>query len=148
MPLKSYIEIKIQTTGEKFQNITTLIQETLSNTIEQNRLSDSGILFISCPHTSCALTINEAYEESAQLDMQSFLKHLAPRDLPFIVHTTEGPDDSPSHMKSMLLQQSLSLIVDHSKMLLGTWQGIYLAEFRDQKKTRSLYLKYSPDQKS
>jgi secondary thiamine-phosphate synthase enzyme len=132
--------IQRNTNGEGLYDITKLVQ---SHVQEQSYLS--GILNLFIVHTSCAMTINEAYEPSAYQDLEKFLKHLAPRDLPFIEHTTEGPDDSPSHMKSMLLQQNLSLIIDNSELILGRWQGIYLAEFRDCPKERKIYLKFQKD---
>lgn len=77
--------------------------------------------------------------------MENFLKHIASRDLPFIEHTLEGPDDSPSHMKSILLQQHLAIPVEEGELLLGTWQGIYLAEFRDAPHQRSIIVKFCAD---
>ncbi len=141
--MKSYSEINIPTNGERFYDITKQVKETLKDlTLKKEK---SGVLHIFNTHTSCALTVTESFEESAMLDMQNFLKYTAKRDLPFIEHTTEGPDDSPSHMKSILLNQSLSFIVDNAEIVLGTWQGIYLAEFRDAKRTRKVLVKYSPD---
>ena len=132
--IKLMNEMQIETNGEGFYEITDRIQSQMSGT-------DSGILTIFCPHTSCAITINEAYDPSACSDMVAFLKHLAPRNLSFIEHTTEGPDDSPSHMKAMLLQHSLQFIIEQGTLRIGQWQGIYLAEFRDAPHRRSLYLK-------
>ncbi len=105
-------------------------------------MDGDGILFIFIMHTSCALTISEDYDPSAKRDLERFFDHLAPRDLPFIEHTLEGPDDSPSHMKSALLHQHLALPVDNGKIQLGQWQGIFLAEFRDDQKTRKIHLKF------
>ena len=96
-------------------------------------------------HTSCGLTINESYDPSAASDMESFLKHLAPRDLSLITHTAEGEDDSPSHMKSMLINNSLQLIVEEGNPLIGTWQGIFLCEFRDRPHRRNILLKFQAD---
>ena len=131
-------EIAFQTQGERFYNITQLIQK-------EAAAYESGILHLFIMHTSCALTISEAYDDSARTDMESFLKHLAPENLGFIEHTAEGPDDSPSHMKSILLQQSLCLPIENGKALLGTWQGIYLAEFRRAPQTRKILVKFLAD---
>ena len=133
--MSNYQEIEILTEGEKFYNITEQIQESLE-------AGKSGILVLYMPHTSCALTISEAFDPSAATDMQNFLRHLAPNNLAFIQHSSEGPDDSPSHMKSILLQQTLCLIVENGKLVLGKWQGIYLAEFRTGHKRRKLLLKF------
>ena len=139
-----YTQTVFSTSGERFYNITQQVQSALDDLMKQSP-SPSGVLTLFNPHTSCALTINEAHDISAANDMENFLKHLAPRELPFITHTMEGSDDSPSHMKSILLQTSLQLIVEEGNLVLGTWQGIYLCEFRDAPKQRSLYLKFIPD---
>ena len=131
-------KITIQTDGEGFYDVSDQIKSEIGTT-------QSGFLTVFCPHTSCALTINEAYDPSASEDMVALLKHLAPRNLKFIKHTMEGPDDSPSHMKAMLLQHSLQLIVENGELVLGRWQGIYLAEFRDTAHERILYLKSISD---
>jgi secondary thiamine-phosphate synthase enzyme len=138
-----YHTINIETHGERFYNITEQVKEALNKHLSQDHPDkSSGVVHLFMPHTSCALTINEAFDYSAQEDMESLLKYLAPRNLNFIKHSSEGPDDSPSHMKSILLQQSLGLIVENKKMIIGTWQGIYLAEFRDNPHRRQILLKF------
>lgn len=141
----STTKISIQTQNEGFIDISTQVKDLLQSTFKLEALS-SGLLVIYCPHTSCALAINEAYDPSAANDMEQFLQHLAPPNLSFIKHTTEGPDDSPSHMKSILLQTSLCLIIEKGELLLGPWQGIYLCEFRQGTRTRNLYIKWMPNQ--
>jgi secondary thiamine-phosphate synthase enzyme len=133
---------QVQTRGEGFYNITEGVQKKFGRYVLESVPNASGMLFIVSMHTSCGLLINEAYDSSARLDLEKFLKYLAPRDLPFIEHTAEGKDDSPSHMKTALLQQNLALPVEEGKILLGSWQGIYLAEFRDAPKTRNMMLKF------
>lgn len=128
-------EIVIDTTGERFYNITQKIQRATQE-------HQSGVMHLFVMHTSCALTINEAFDNTARSDMENFLRHLAPENLSFIEHTAEGPDDSPSHMKSLLLHQSLCLLVEHGNLVLGTWQGIYLAEFRRAPQRRKVLLKF------
>lgn len=137
----SYTKITVQTNGERFYSITEQVQSSL----KEAAASPCGILHLFILHTSCALTISESYDPSAKRDMEKFLKYLAPRDLPFVEHTLEGEDDSPSHMKSILLQQHLAIPVEKRKLLLGTWQGIYLAEFRDAPHQRNVIVKFSPD---
>lgn len=135
--MKSW-KLPIQTSGERFYDISKEVCSSL-----KSKFSDkSGLLIIYNPHTSCGLTISESFDSSAKEDMQKFLKHLAPRNLAFIEHTAEGPDDSPSHMKSILLETSLQLIVEEGEVQMGQWQGIYLCEFRDSNKTRNLQLKF------
>lgn len=142
----AYTTIKIQTSGERFYNITKPIQDALEKILTNDfPQSKSGILHLFTTHTSCALTISEAHEPAAAKDVENFLIHLAPRSLSFITHTDEGSDDSPSHMKSILLNQSLNFIVEDKKIILGIWQGIYLAEFRDSTKNREILAKFVPD---
>jgi secondary thiamine-phosphate synthase enzyme len=133
-------KIGVITDGERLYDIT----ETIRAAIERYGVP-SGIAVLFCPHVSCALAIQEAYDPLAKADLEEFLKRLAPRDLPFIKHDDEGPDDSPSHMKSLLLQPSLILIIEQGSLLLGAWQGIYLAEFRDRERERELWLKVISD---
>ncbi len=135
-----------QTDGERFYDITPKIKQFFDSDILPHFESRSGVLHLFLQHTSCALTISESYDPSAKIDLETFMKHLAPRNLGFIKHTMEGPDDSPSHMKSILLQHSLSLLVEKSELFLGQWQGVYLCEFRDNPKKRNIILKFMPDQ--
>ncbi|MFK7823289.1 MAG: secondary thiamine-phosphate synthase enzyme YjbQ [Oligoflexales bacterium] len=128
-------ELILNTDGERFYNITEQVQSTAA-------AYQSGIMYLFIMHTSCALTISEAFDDSARIDMEVFLRHLAPEHLSFIKHTAEGPDDSPSHMKSILLQQSLCLPIEQGEVLLGTWQGIYLAEFRKAAQNRRILVKF------
>lgn len=130
--------LEISSQGEGMINIT----EDVASLIEG---VSSGIVIVQNTHTSCGLTINEAFDPSAKEDMENFLKHLAPENLKFIKHTDEGPDDSPSHMKSLLVQPSLTIIIDNGKMLLGKWQGIYLCEFRRSPKLRRILIKTIED---
>ena len=143
-PAMNYSSVEIRTEGEKFYNITADVQRGLQRIVEgaESAVVKHGVLHLFTTHTSCALTISEAFDPSAADDMASFLGHLAPPRLPFITHTSEGLDDSPSHMKSILLQQSLGIIVESGKMVLGQWQGIYLAEFRHSPKKRTVLLKF------
>lgn len=138
--------LEIATRGEAFYDITNEVAEGLEALLAQQQdTTSSGVLHLFVTHTSCALVISEAYDPSAHQDVERFLRHLAPRDLPFIRHTLEGPDDSPSHMKAALLHQNLTLPVEKNNLLLGTWQGIYLAEFRDAPHQRTVLLKFMPD---
>jgi len=131
-----FLEIKTQ--GEGFVDITSLVKK-------HCRAVRSGFLILQNTHTSCGLTINEAFDPSAREDMENFLKHLAPENLAFIKHTDEGSDDSPSHMKAILVQPSLTIIIEDGQLALGQWQGIYLCEFRRAPKTRRLILKIIED---
>lgn len=136
--------IPIHTEGEALYSITKAIRAELPRLLEAHA-TDSGVLHLFVMHTSCALLISEDWDPTARQDLETFFKHLAPRNLPFIEHTLEGPDDSPSHMKSALLQQHLGLLVEDGELVLGQWQGVFLAEFRDQPKQRTLVLKFQAD---
>lgn len=134
----------INTNGEKFYDITDQVKSEAVKLFSKSK-SKSGVLTLCCMHTSCGLTLNESYDPSAATDMQNFLKHLAPRDLKLLTHTIEGPDDGPSHLKTMLINNSLQFIVDESKMMIGTWQGVFLCEFRDEPHQRKIILKFQSD---
>lgn len=140
----SIILISYNSVQSGLHNITLRVKETLEKELQLTG-SCSGILHLFCPHTSCALAINESWDPSAKSDLEKFFDHLAPRNLPFIEHTLEGPDDSPAHMKSALLNQHLTLFVDQKQLVLGQWQGIFLAEFREKGSQRKIFLKYQPD---
>ncbi len=133
-----YQTLSVSTNGESFYDITS----DLKNWVKDNLGIRSGVLHLFIMHTSCALTINESYDPAARRDMEKFLKHLAPRNLAFIEHDDEGEDDSPSHMKSILLNQNIGLVVENGELVIGTWQGIYLAEFRDAPHNRKVVLKF------
>ena len=97
----------------------------------------AGILHVFIQHTSASLTINENADRDVRVDLESSLNVLAPEDFPY-VHTLEGPDDMPAHLKASLLGSSVTIPVGGGKLLLGTWQGIYLCEHRDRGGARSL----------
>ncbi|KAF9270302.1 hypothetical protein L218DRAFT_26443 [Marasmius fiardii PR-910] len=80
-------------------------------------------------HTSCALTVNENYDRDVRRDMDMALDHIVPESLSWL-HTDEGPDDSVSHTKASLVGPTISLPITSGKVNFGTWQGIYLTEFR------------------
>ena len=128
--------LELNTTGERFYPMTELVTSELN----KSHITE-GIVHLFCMHTSCGLTINESFDHSAKEDLESYLKHVAPRDLSFIKHDAEGPDDSPSHMKTLLTGQNLAIPFENGELALGTWQGIYLCEFRDEPKRRVIIMK-------
>lgn len=103
------------------------------------RLSDIriGLLHVFILHTSASLTINENADPDVRVDLELALNHIAPESLPYI-HTCEGPDDMPAHVKSSLLGNNLSIPVSNGRLALGTWQGIYLCEHRNRAAERRL----------
>ena len=142
--MKDIIEINRKIVQPGFHNITDDIICGLEKLLTSKK-SLSGILHLFCMHTSCALLINESWDDTAKEDLEKFFNYLAPENLNFICHTTEGADDSPAHMKTALLHQNLALMVDRGKLVLGRWQGIFLAEFRQASHTRKVLLKFQPD---
>lgn len=94
-------------------------------------LPATGLLHLFVQHTSCALSINENYDPSVRADMEQIYNCLVRENEPYYLHTDEGSDDMPSHAKSSLTGVSLSIPITGGRLNLGTWQGIYLCEFRD-----------------
>ncbi|MCC6511549.1 MAG: YjbQ family protein [Pirellulaceae bacterium] len=90
-----------------------------------------GLLHLFILHTSASLTINENADPDVRIDMETVFNYVVPEDLP-LVHTVEGPDDMPAHVKASMLGASLSIPIAGGQMVLGTWQGIYLCEHRNQ----------------
>lgn len=105
-----------------------------------NPLPESGLLNVFVKHTSCGLTINENADPDVRTDMSSILDHLVPENEPYYNHTMEGADDMPAHAKSSLTGVSLTIPITDGRLNLGTWQGIYLCEFRDYGGERTIVL--------
>jgi secondary thiamine-phosphate synthase enzyme len=99
---------------------------------------DTGICNVFIRHTSASLTINENADPTAREDLEVFLDHIAPENEPYYRHTLEGPDDMPSHIKSSLTDSSVNIPVLEGELALGTWQGLYLCEHREQPSARSI----------
>lgn len=91
----------------------------------------TGILHVFILHTSASLTLNENADPDVRVDMELAVNHLVPENLDYI-HTIEGPDDMPAHVKASLMGSSLSIPISQGRLALGTWQGIYLCEHRDR----------------
>lgn len=102
------------------------------------RLPQTGLLNLFVRHTSCALTVNENADPDVRTDLDKILNHLVPEGEPYYDHTLEGLDDMPAHAKSTLCGVSLTIPITDGRLNLGTWQGIYLCEFRDYGGPRSL----------
>lgn len=101
-------------------------------------LPRAGLLNIFVKHTSCGLTINENVDPDVRTDMSRILDHLVPENQPYYDHTMEGADDMPAHAKSSLTGVSLTIPITDGRLNLGTWQGIYLCEYRDYGGSRAL----------
>ena len=100
----------------------------------------AGIATVFCQHTSCSLVLMENADPSARSDLEAWLDRLVPADDPHFMHTLEGADDMPSHIKMALTRSSETIPFAGGRLLLGTWQGIFLWEHRRAPHTRSLVL--------
>ena len=94
-------------------------------------LPEVGLLHLFIKHTSAGLSINENADPDVRMDMESIFNHLVKEREPYYQHTLEGNDDMPAHAKSSIIGTSVTIPITHGKLNLGTWQGIYLCEFRD-----------------
>ena len=94
-------------------------------------LPEVGLLHLFIKHTSAGLSINENADPDVRMDMESIFNHLVKEREPFYQHTLEGNDDMPAHAKSSIIGTSVTIPITNGKLNLGTWQGIYLCEFRD-----------------
>lgn len=105
-----------------------ITQEVMSHLPE---LPETGLLHLFIKHTSCALSINENYDPSVRSDMERIYNNLVKENQAYYTHIDEGADDMPSHAKCSLTGVSLTIPITSCRLNLGTWQGIYLCEFRD-----------------
>ena len=101
-------------------------------------LPESGLMHVLIQHTSAGLTLNENADPSVREDFESFLNDLVPENHPLYSHTYEGADDMPAHLKASLMGHSVTLPITRGTLNLGTWQGIYLGEFRNHGGARRL----------
>jgi len=129
-------KLTVDTPGESFTDIT----RDVARFIAQAEAGD-GVLLAYLRHTSASLVIQENADPDVQIDLVTALNNLAPADAGW-VHDTEGPDDMPAHVKTMLNGISLHVPVSGGKLALGTWQGIYLAEHRARPHRREVLLQF------
>jgi secondary thiamine-phosphate synthase enzyme len=122
----------VETEGPGFTEITEPLSRWVFGTGVLN-----GLLTVFCRHTSASLLIQENADPDVRQDLLTAFNRLAPREAGYI-HSIEGPDDMPAHIRTMLSGVSLSIPVVDGQMVLGTWQGVYLAEHRDRPHTRDL----------
>ncbi|MEL7118224.1 MAG: secondary thiamine-phosphate synthase enzyme YjbQ [Bacteroidota bacterium] len=101
-------------------------------------LPQKGLFNLFIQHTSAGLSINENADPDVLTDFESIFNHIVPENLPFLKHTIEGPDDMPAHIKAAMVGSSISIPITNNKFSFGTWQGIYLCEFRNDGGRRKL----------
>ena len=122
---QEFYNLQINTEGQRLYEFT---DQTIS-WIEKNNFKN-GILNLSIQHTSASLIVQENADHDVQTDIKKYFEKLEPMNNELYIHTTEGKDDMPSHIKSTLTNNQISLSIKNKRLLLGTWQGIYLFEHR------------------
>ena len=131
--IQDFYNLQINTNGQKLYEFT---NQTI-DWITKNKFKD-GILNLSIQHTSASLIVQENADPDVQTDLLNYFDNLAPMNNKLYIHTTEGKDDMPAHIKSALTNNQISLSIKSGKLLLGTWQGIYLFEHRLNPQARTI----------
>jgi secondary thiamine-phosphate synthase enzyme len=133
------MRLAISTRGQGLYEFTQSVREFV-----RESGAEEGVMTVFVRHTSCSLLIQENADPSVQTDLKAFFRRLVPPTtdpaMDFITHRDEGPDDMPAHIKAALLPVSLSVPFADRRLLLGTWQGIYLFEHRDSPHRREVVL--------
>ena len=137
---QEFFNLELNTNSQSLYEFTTQTKRW----IEDNEFNN-GIINISIQHTSASLIIQENVDLDVQTDLINFFNKLVPMDNSLYIHTTEGKDDMPAHIKSALTNNQISLSVKNNELLLGTWQGLYLFEHRIEKQNRLIVLHYLGD---
>ena len=137
---QEFFNLELDTNGQSLYEFT----NQTNKWIKDNEFNN-GIINISIQHTSASLIIQENADPDVQTDLINFFNKLVPMDNSLYIHTTEGKDDMPAHIKSSLTNNQISLSVKNYELLLGTWQGLYLFEHRIEKQKRLIVLHYLGD---
>ena len=138
--IQEFFYLELNTSGQSLYEFTNQIHKW----IKDNKFNN-GIINISIQHTSASLIIQENADSDVKTDLIKFFNKLVPMDNSLYIHTTEGKDDMPAHIKSALTNNQISLSVKNNELLLGTWQGLYLFEHRIEKQSRLIVLHYLGD---
>ena len=138
--IQNFSNIKVQTIGQNLYELTSDIIKW----IEINNFRN-GIINVSIQHTSASLIIQENADPDVKKDLLNFFNKLVPMDSSLYVHSTEGNDDMPAHIKSSITNNQISISVKNGQLLLGTWQGVYLFEHRLNSQNRTVILHYLGD---
>jgi secondary thiamine-phosphate synthase enzyme len=128
---QEFYNLQIDTDGQKLYEFT----DHTSKWIKENKFKN-GIINLSIQHTSASLIVQENADPDVQTDLVNYFDKLVPMDNKLYVHTIEGKDDMPAHIKSALTNNQISLSIKESELLLGTWQGLYLFEHRLESQNR------------
>ena len=135
--IQKFLNLEIKTNGLRLYEFTSEI----ISWIRLNKLKN-GLLNISIQHTSASLIVQENADHDVQTDLINYFDKLVPMNSDIYIHTAEGKDDMPAHIKSALTNNQISLSIKDSNLLLGTWQGIYLFEHRINHQNRMVILHY------
>ena len=130
---QEFFNLKISTTGQRLYEFTDQTIQWINNNKFKN-----GMLNLSIQHTSASLIVQENADPDVQTDLVKYFDKLVPMDNKLYVHTTEGKDDMPAHIKSALTNNQISLSIKDTELLLGTWQGLYLFEHRLEPQNRTI----------
>ena len=137
---QEFFNLELDTNGQSLYEFTNQTNQWVNDNEFNN-----GIINISIQHTSASLIIQENADPDVQTDLINFFNKLVPMDNSLYIHTVEGKDDMPAHIKSALTNNQISLSVKNYELLLGTWQGLYLFEHRIEKQKRLIVLHYLGD---
>ena len=130
---QEFFNYQIDTNGQKLYEFTSEVV----GWIKKNKFNN-GILNLNIQHTSASLIIQENADPDVQTDLINYFNKLVPMDNSLYIHTTEGKDDMPAHIKSSLTNSQITLSIKNGKLLLGTWQGLYLFEHRLNPQSRKI----------
>ena len=135
--MQKFLDLEIKTNGLRLYEFTSEVM----SWIKLNKFNN-GLLNISIQHTSASLIVQENADSDVQTDLINYFDKLVPMNNDLYIHTAEGRDDMPAHIKSALTNNQISLSIKEGKLLLGTWQGIYLFEHRVNQQNRMIILHY------
>ena len=135
--IQKFLDLEIKTNGLRLYKFTSEVM----SWIKLNKFNN-GLLNISIQHTSASLIVQENADSDVQTDLINYFDKLVPMNNDLYTHTAEGIDDMPAHIKSALTNNQISLSIKEGKLLLGTWQGIYLFEHRINQQNRTVILHY------
>tara|TARA_B100001564_G_scaffold197708_1_gene166068 strand:- start:83 stop:502 length:420 start_codon:yes stop_codon:yes gene_type:complete len=138
--IQEFFDFKIDTNGQKLYEFTNQIIDW----IRKNNFKN-GMLNLNIQHTSASLIVQENADPDVQTDLINYFNKLAPMDNSLYIHTTEGKDDMPAHIKSSLTNNQITLSIKSGELILGTWQGIYLFEHRLNPQSRKILFHYLGD---
>ena len=137
---QKFFNFEINTSGQKLYEFTDQANDWIKKNCFKN-----GILNLNIQHTSASLIVQENADSDVQTDLVNYFNKLAPMDNSLYIHTTEGKDDMPAHIKSTLTNNQITLSVNNGKLILGTWQGLYLFEHRLAPQSRKILFHFLGD---